>query len=351
MRTLQRYIFRELARVWLLAFAALTLVLTLAAGLQRLQRVGVSFSAVVKVLPLLMVLAFPYTVPVAGMLAAALAYGRLAADRELQAISSAGVHLGRLVVPAILLGLGLSLGTLTLTLVVIPQSEYQVSMALRQGIDELIKSLLDRRRDQISRFRFVFDEVRDGIMYGVVAYMYDRGEPTHMIVAKEARPQLEMERDRLVFYLKDGSITDLDSMDEVKFFGKPYEAAIPLHRLTRPRRLKEMSVQQLTGQLARLSGEERRKALTYLHGRYALGLAPFIFLLVGAPIGMVAKQAHMLGAFALCCLPVFLIYYPLMLGMKALSLQGLVCPPLGAWLPDLVLASIGVGILALICRR
>lgn len=352
MQILQRYILRELARVWLLAFAAMTLVFTLAVGLQRLQRVEVSLTLLLKLLPLLVVRVFPFTIPVAAVLAATLVYGRLSADKEIQALRAAGVHLGRIISPALLLGFGLSLVATFLTLVVIPESKYRVSVLARTEVAELVESLLAGRIDRISRFRFAqFDEVREGKMCNVVIFEYDDEGPTRLILAAEAEPRVELHQGRLVFSLRNGSVTDLKSSDAGEAYFESWEAVIPLKGLDRPRKIKEMTILQVARLVPNLVGEEKLRALVELHGRYALGLTPLVFLFLGAPIGIIAKQAHMLGAFALCCLPVFLVYYPLMMLMEALSLQGRALPQVGAWVPAVVLLLIGVELLAVLFRR
>jgi len=343
---------RELAKVWLLAFAAMTLVFTLAVGLQRLHQVGVSFSLLLKILPLLALRVFPYTMPIAAVLAATLVYGRLSADREVQALRAAGVHLGQIILPALLLGVGLSLVASLLTLVVIPESKYRASMLAKAGVAELVESLLAGRIDRISRFRFCdFQTAPEGQMQRVVIIQYQGRVRTRRIRALEARPRVELEQGRLTFWLKDGSITDLPSFNASKVDFDSYEAVIPLTGMERSPKIKELPVNKLSQAIRTLRGEEKLRAQVELHGRFALGLAPLLFLLVGAPIGIIAKQAHMLGAFALCCLPVFLVYYPLMMLMEVLGSQGRVLPLVGAWVPAAVLALIGAELLTVLFRR
>ncbi len=356
MRVLQRYVLQELSRVWLLAFAAMTLVFTLAVGLQRLHQVGVSFSLLLKVLPLLALRVFPYTLPIAAVLAATLVYGKLSADREILALRAAGVHLGRIILPALLLGVGLSLLSTFLTLVVIPESKYRVSMLARAEVTELLESLLAGRIDRISRFRFCdFQTTPEGKMQRVIVIQYQGRTRVRRIRALEAVPHVELDQGRLTFRLKDGSITSLPSLNTSLNTSKidfdSYEAVIPLTGMQRSPKIKELPVNKLSQAIRNLRGEEKLQAQVELHGRFALGLAPLLFLLVGAPIGIIAKQAHMLGAFALCCLPVFLVYYPLMMLMEVLSSEGRALPQVAAWVPAAVLALIGAELLAVLFRR
>src|SRR5437764_14622016 len=101
---LHRMIFGELVRVFALALVTLTGLFLLAGLVAEATQRGLAPSQILTVIPLLVPNTLPYTVPSTTLFATCVVYGRLAHDNEITAIKSAGVHLGRLVTPAILLG-------------------------------------------------------------------------------------------------------------------------------------------------------------------------------------------------------------------------------------------------------
>jgi len=103
---LQRYIFRELGRTFLLCAAGLTLLLGLSGGVVNMIKVGEleagqAASLMLVVLPI----AFALTLPIAAMYSAAATYGRFSAANEFMACRSSGINILVLFAPAVVLSL------------------------------------------------------------------------------------------------------------------------------------------------------------------------------------------------------------------------------------------------------
>src|SRR3954453_2303511 len=135
---LHRMIFGELVRVFLLALVSLT-GLFLSGGLvsEAAQR-GLSPGQVLKVIPMLVPNTLPYTVPATCLFAACVVYGRLSQDNEITAIKSAGVHLGRLVAPGVLLGLVMAAGTFGIYYQFIPATHQKLRTQVLGDVEELL---------------------------------------------------------------------------------------------------------------------------------------------------------------------------------------------------------------------
>ena len=88
-----------------------------------------------------------------------------------------------------------------------------------------------------------------------------------------------------------------------------------------------------------------------IHQRFSLATACMAFVLVGIPLGILARKAHMLSAFFLGCLPVMLVYYPVLLMGQSMALEGAISPAAACWTPGAILAAIGVGLLGWLFTR
>jgi lipopolysaccharide export system permease protein len=106
---LNRMIFAELVRVFLLALVTLTGLFLLAGLVAEATQRGIAPSQLLVIIPLLIPNTLPYTIPATTLFATCVVYGRLAHDNEVTAVRAAGVHLGRLVAPGVVLG-GLTAG-------------------------------------------------------------------------------------------------------------------------------------------------------------------------------------------------------------------------------------------------
>ncbi len=103
----------------------------------------------------------------------------------------------------------------------------------------------------------------------------------------------------------------------------------------------EMTLSELRGEIARFSADgvllSARQSVFRLHLRFALGAATFALasLLLAAPVNHRGLRA--LLAFAAC-----FVYWMLMFAGDAGSQRGYLTPPLGAWLPNIVMITFAI---------
>ena len=83
------------------------------------------------------------------------------------------------------------------------------------------------------------------------------------------------------------------------------------------------------------------KYLVELHKKFSIPFASIIFILIGAPLGMMARK----GGFAVSMafsLGFFIIYWAFLIGGEEFADRGLLSPALSMWLPNLVLGIFGL---------
>ncbi len=84
-----------------------------------------------------------------------------------------------------------------------------------------------------------------------------------------------------------------------------------------------------------------------IHKKFSLPFACIVFVLVGAPLGIMARRGGFAVATALS-LGFFVVYWGLLIAGEELADRGLVSPILGMWSPNIVLAFVGILLLGLI---
>lgn len=103
--TIQRYIFREMSKTFVLSAAVLTGALGLGGGVhQMLELKEATPWQVLQLMALVLPVAGALTLPIAALFSAAATYGRLSADNEFIACRSGGINLHVLFLPALVLG-------------------------------------------------------------------------------------------------------------------------------------------------------------------------------------------------------------------------------------------------------
>src|SRR5262245_66692100 len=115
-------IFFELAKVFLMAWTALTALLLLAGLVAEATQHGLGPSQILGAIPLLLPNMLPYTLPTTTPFATCIVFGRLAADNEILAIKAAALHICHLVWQAVGLAVAASALVAVFRLHVNPQT-------------------------------------------------------------------------------------------------------------------------------------------------------------------------------------------------------------------------------------
>ena len=146
MVTLHAYILRELLKAFGLTLFALTALFTMGGGLYNVVHYeGISAGDVLGLLHLLIPMAITLTMPIAAVFAAAIVYGRLAADNELLACRAAGINVHRTFLSAILLSVFVALFTFLFANFVVPILAQRIENFVRSNLRDLVAQQLEGR--------------------------------------------------------------------------------------------------------------------------------------------------------------------------------------------------------------
>ncbi|MFM8271621.1 MAG: LptF/LptG family permease, partial [Gemmata sp.] len=144
--TLNRMIFWELVRVFLLSLGSLTGLVLVVVAVQQASQLGLSLSQLVRAMPLLVPSILPIAIPATTLFAACVVYGRLAHDNEVIALKAAGVHLFGIVRPTLLLGTITTAATAALAHSTIPQTQQMFYGQILSDPEEVLYNTLRRDR-------------------------------------------------------------------------------------------------------------------------------------------------------------------------------------------------------------
>src|SRR6188474_82195 len=160
LRTLDRYVVREIAGPFFLGLAILTFILQIPPILTQAEQFisrGVEWTIVARALWTLLPQALCLTIPMAVLLGILVGFSRLSADREFVAMQACGVSLMRLARPVLLVaGLGTA-ATAYETIVALPDAN--------QTFREIVFVLLATRVESNVKPRVFFQEFQDKVIY------------------------------------------------------------------------------------------------------------------------------------------------------------------------------------------
>jgi lipopolysaccharide export LptBFGC system permease protein LptF len=172
---LHRYIFREVFKVFALATVALTLMMSLGSILRPVQEFGVGPSQVIDLMAYFLPVTLTFVLPMAALFAAALVYGRLANDNELDACRASGISLLSLIYPGLALAVIVATANLLLSFYVMPVFVQRAESAIKNDARQILFRNIQRKGyyslPPDDRYRIYADDadVKNNLLSGVVA--------------------------------------------------------------------------------------------------------------------------------------------------------------------------------------
>ena len=391
---LTRYILAEIFKIFVVALIALTLIFLLIVVGRTLVREGLGPLAVLQVMPYVVPIALMFAFPATALFAVSCVFGRMASDGEVSTVKASGISPFRLLQPALIFAALLSPVAVWLSDVACSWGQPGLNRVVMLSIEDIVYRKLSADRSYRDHgFSIHVREVMGRrLIHPTVTVHNRRGKPPMKLTAREGSLSLNMESQSLVLKVLDSEVKGGGSFEGVvpgeTEFQIPLEKAanrsesdrrpqdLPLRLIKRERLRQDSRTHAVVGELAahtgfsimtarhediagtsgqqaseslRSSKKRLRKLQVEPWRRWAQGFSCFFFVLIGAPLGMIAKTSDYWTTFGLCFLPILILYYPLFIFGLEQAKDGMV-PPYGVWMGNLALAAIGIALIARVRR-
>jgi lipopolysaccharide export system permease protein len=383
---LQRYVFGEVLRAFALALLTMTAIFVLFMVAAQARDIGLSPDDIVHLVPYVIPSTFPYTIPVSLLFSATVVYGRLAGDNEIIAVKTAGLSVWTVLWPIISLAGFLSLVLLHVSGRWIPDCTHQAKLVLFRDMEDMFYKLLAKDREFNHRNWPFLIKVRDvqgsKMIYPTFLHKI-KGENDHdaVIQAKSAVLHFDLPAKLVRVFLEDSEVQHTAQQPDVVLINNDtLEIPIPSDsRFNMDKKLQEYTnadiVQELaknrrliatarksealkdgfafaTGRFDLINWSEVNQALrnhidwnracyaleTEWHLRISMAFGSLLFVILGAPVGILFAKRDFLSAFMTCFLPIIGLYYPLMLFGTNMSKEGLFGPIESLWTGNILMA-------------
>lgn len=363
MKILREYFLKEFIGPLFMALAVLTFVM-IVGNLVKIAdlviRKGVDIYTVGKLFLFMMPYLLTYTLPIAVLTAIFLSLGRLSSDNEIVAIKASGINLFALIIPLLIIGLILSLALVLFNDRIIPYAHYQNRKTLLEvGIKNPTACL--EPGVFINTFQnyilFIYRIDKNQLFNLRIYEPQGEGRPTRTIIAKKGEFSANLENKTVKLKLIDGTSDEPDPENPKNFYKlnfKTYFMTLSLadikDRGNIEKKPKDMTIQELTNEAMRLKREgiDPTPLVTEINKKISLAFSCFVFILLGCPLAIITRRREKSVNFGLAFVIVG-IYYLLLMGSEALSLQGYLDPTLAMWLPNILLGGVGLILTYRIC--
>ena len=361
MRIIDRYVIREIVPPFLIALLVFTFILIIPFIIDLAEQMiakGVPWATLLQLMATLVPGVAALTIPMALLIGILVAMGRLSADREVVVLMACGVSPYRLLQPILFIGVicwGLSSWVLLKAMPDANQSFREISQTI----------VMDRAEGEV-RPRVFFEDFPSLVLYvnevpaggsgwtGVLAA--DSRNPAQPIIYLAKRGRMVIDRDArtIQMVLEDGTrhstkIADPSAYEVARFestvMSLDPETVFPRSGPARGDR--ELSLEELNAKAEemRAQGLSPHNQVMEIHKKFSIPVACFVFGLIGLALGATSRKDGKLAAFVLG-IGVIFTYYVVMYGGEALAKGHWLPAWLAMWLPNFLLGSAGIVLLA-----
>jgi len=359
LKTLDRYLVREVVPPKLLALAGLTFVLMLPPILQNAEQLiakGVGWSIIVRALLTLTPQALSVTIPMALLYGILFGLGRLSADREFVALQACGVSIFRMMRPLAMLAIVATAATAYETIVALPdanQTFREITFnAVAAGAETDIKPRVFYNNFP-NKVLYVRD-VEPGRGWRDV-FLADASQPdrTTVYVARQGRLAIDRVKRKVELVLESGTVHTTYPTQPEAYDGATFERSVldmdadtvfPRTQIIKGDNEKTIAELRKTAAENVKNGGINYSQLYTIQQKFSLPAACFVLALIGLALGASNRKDGKLASFAFGTGVVF-AYYVLLYSSRAAALGGRLPPSFAPWLVNLILGGAGIFLL------
>lgn len=399
MKTLDRYILRQLIAITFLGVLSLTMLLLLGQLFKELHSLlvesGAPPSIVIDFILQVIPFSLTFSVPWGFLTAVLLVYGRLAADNELTSMRMAGLSLWRLSAPAIGMGIALSFLCYYINIEVAPKGKQAMTELVVKAAMDNPRNLLNSSQDatKLDKVQIYIEKRSGDDLLGVHIYPAEdagnaMGADFDAIHAEAARiGEFDLKSRILMLTLRNATmertrnnVTDLPIIKSM-----PMRVHIPIRtsRKFKPNRFTNTEISDVLNQLAILEGvdkntihqceaaagretpfpcakrlwaETRKDASSFMDQmntknirafrtegvqRASFACACIVFSLIGVPLAITARRRDTSTGFAIGIL-VAAVYFMALVFCELSRKSGGITPYIVLWLPNVLCAAFAI---------
>lgn len=355
MKILRNYFLKEFIGPLFLTLAVLTFVMILGNLIKIADLIinkGVNIFNVSKLLLLMIPYLLTYTLPIAALTAVLLSLGRLSSDNEIISIRASGINMFTLILPLLVVGLILSLVLVVFNDRVIPYAHFAtrktiMDIGVKNPTAALEPGVFINSFEKYILFIYRIDKNK---LTNVRIYE-PQGEdkPARTIVAKRGEFIALPEKNMVKLKLMNGTSDEPDPENPSNFYKlnfKTYFMTLNLSQMQGKDKIekkpKDMTIQELKNEIKKIKKEgiDPAPLITEINEKISLAFSCFVLMLLGIPLAIITRRREKSINFGIAFLTVG-VYYLMLLGSEALSLEGLLNPRIAMWIPNIILGAIG----------
>ena len=390
---LYRYVFKAHVGPFLFSFVITTFILVMDIIFQIADLIigkNLDLFIVLEVFFLNLAWIVAVSIPMSVLVASLMAFGRLAADNEVTALKAGGVSFFQMVSPVLVAGILLGSGHLFFMDVILPEANYR-ARSLMNDIHRARPTLLFTQNifmKDIPGYSILIDRVnpRNNEIHSITIYETGNLRYPRLMTAKSGEFHVNETGSRLDLMLYDGELLQQDDSTgryfkeifERQRFSIRTEPAGVQRSEAGVRSDRELNIEMMRARIdewqmeideasakiepgpvfpeakadsleaardraertVSLRQRQKNSYIVEIHKKYAISAACFVFVLIGAPLGVRIRRGS-IGVGVGVSLCFFLLYWACLLGGEELADRDMIDPVWAMWAANIVIGVPG----------
>ena len=413
MKILERYILKENFKPFVVSLMVTTFVMLLDKIIDLLNLIiekHLDILTIISIFGLSMPFILALTIPMAILLASIMSFGRLSVDNELIAFKSCGINIYSLLKPTVIAALLLSFFMVYFNNAILPETNHMLkNIMIKASYRRPTTAIIPGTFNTMKSYTIYAKERIDDELFGILIYNREKTKFPQTISAGRGKIELANGGNSLKAILYEGQMHERDQKNPDKYNiskFKKFTLNLPdlgykmnkegteyrgdrelssnaMQEIVEERKSKikiiTTEIEDIQDKIEKIKYEngnetdkkELKKIYTKLnlkkdkvvtlqsdirkyeveiHKKYAIAFACVIFVLIGAPIGMMTKTSGVGMSFSVSAI-VFLIYYGALTLGEELADKGIVSPFLAMWISNIVFCFIGIYLVVISVRE
>jgi lipopolysaccharide export system permease protein len=299
-------------------------------------------------------------IPMSVLVASLMAYGRLAQDNEFAVMQASGVSILKIMSPSIIMGILLSWGMLNFNNYILPEMNHKNKLLSRSIQRKKPLAIVEPgffindipgiiiKAEDVDREKKLLKKV-------ILIQKNQRESARRTITAEEGKVYFDEKTSYHNFEFFNGELSNLDLKNSDQYQSAKFSKLI-FRVLDKKSNFtvsesshysdREKSADSLRSKIARLKRKNGSKKTigsieVELYKKYSISFACLIFVLIGAPLGLMSGKSG-LGASAVLSIVIFVIYWVFLMSGEDFADRGLLNPIFAMWNANIIIGFLGL---------
>jgi lipopolysaccharide export system permease protein len=311
---------------------------------------GVDMKTIAEIVGYICISLLPALFPMSLLFAIILTYGRLSADSEIVALKASGMHMGKILLPAVILAVLVGILSAQTSFEIAPWGNRQFEVFItRLGNSKPAAAIKEGTFSEGFFDMVVYANKVDskkGLLQNIFIYDEREANAPLTIIAKRGRiiPDPKSPGHSVLLRLEDGDIhRKTQTHTKIKFDTYDIRLSDPVQDVVREKSAQSLTLSELRERLEKsdLKEDDRRTFLTEFHKRWAISVLCVVFGFIGVGLGTTTNRRSAKTSGMILCTGVIIFYWVLYVTLEGMARNGQLPPVIAIWAPIVLFTIVG----------